>query len=240
MKESQPDAPDQDRVYQSKRESVDDFIFDESVSSVFPDMVRRSIPGYETVTRLGGSLIARHLGRTNRIVDLGCSLGESTMGVLDAVGDTECEIIAVDRSTAMLSTARERVRDQRVQWVEADIRDLAWRDADAVLLNYTLQFLAPEDRDDLLTTIRANLVDTGVLLLSEKIQTDDFDEAAHLDFKRVNGYSELEISQKRTALENVMRIDTLATHEARLERAGFSRRRVWFQCLNWCSILAEP
>ena len=203
-------------------------------------MVRRSIPGYETVSRLGGSLIRRHLGPTNRIVDLGCSLGESTMGVLDAVGDTPCEIIAVDQSAAMLETARERVKDSRVTWVEADIRALDWQRADAVLLNYTLQFLPPEDRDQLLTTIRANLVDTGALLLSEKIKTDDFDEAAHFDFKRVNGYSELEISQKRTALENVMRIESLADHEARLERTGFSRRRVWFQCLNWCSILAEP
>ena len=233
-------SSDRDEVYLQQRSTVDDFVFDESVSAVFPDMVRRSIPGYETVTSVGGSLIARHLGMTNRIYDLGCSLGESTAGVLAAIDDASCEIVAVDQSSSMLESAQARVADSRVTWVQADIREISWQAADAVLLNYTLQFLPPADRDALLSTIHQQLAPTGVLLLSEKIRTDDFDVEAHLDFKRVNGYSELEISQKRTALENVMRIDSLATHLDRLERSGFRRSRVWFQCLNWCSILAEP
>ena len=235
---NQPD--ERDEVYRSARPAVDDFVFDETVSAVFPDMVRRSIPGYETVTELGGSLVAAHVGDGGCVYDLGCSLGESTEGLLAAIGPRPCEVLAVDQSKAMLNTARARVADPRVTWLEADIRTINWRSVDAVILNYTLQFLPPKDREALLATIHAHLKPSGVLLLSEKITTDTFDENAHLDFKRTNGYSELEISQKRTALENVMRIDTLAAHEARLARAGFTRVRVWFRCLNWCSMLAEP
>ena len=117
--------------------------------------------------------------------------------------------------------------------------------AGAVTLNYVLQFLPPADRLAMLERIRAALTPDGVLLLSEKIRFEDPDtqrefEAAHLDFKRANGYSELEISQKRSALENVMIVDTEEIHRERLDAAGFTRVRRWYQCLNWAGFEARP
>ena len=115
--------------------------------------------------------------------------------------------------------------------------------ADAVVMNYTLQFVAPALRQGLLQRIHAGLKSSGVLIVSEKIRFDDpllqteF-EAAHLDFKRANGYSELEISQKRSALENVMKPDTLPEHQQRLQQAGFTSQTLWFQCFNFCSMVA--
>jgi tRNA (cmo5U34)-methyltransferase len=60
----------------------------------------------------------------------------------------------------------------------------------------------------------------------------------HHAFKRANGYSELEVSQKRTALENVLVPETLDTHRARLREAGFGAVDAWFQCFNFASLLA--
>ena len=111
-------------------------------------------------------------------------------------------------------------------------------------MNWVLQFLPPEARTEVLAAIRAGLSDGGLLLLSEKVRSEDpdieaFNDAAHLDFKRANGYSELEISQKRSALEQVMITDTIEVHRARLKAAGFSRVQVWYQCLNWASFVAS-
>jgi tRNA (cmo5U34)-methyltransferase len=112
-------------------------------------------------------------------------------------------------------------------------------------MNYTLQFVAPEQRLNLLSRIRVGLRQDGALIVSEKIRFADpaqqsyFDEA-HLDFKRANGYSDLEISQKRNALEDVMKPDTLEAHQARFADAGFGTVDVWFRCLNWASFIARP
>ena len=129
--------------------------------------------------------------------------------------------------------------------VGTDIQTTPIESACAVVMNYPLQFVAPEQRLKLLSRIRAGLQQDGALIVSEKIRFADralqayFDEA-HLDFKRANGYSDLEISQKRTALEDVMKPDTLEPHQARFADAGFSKVDVWFRCLNWASFIARP
>jgi tRNA (cmo5U34)-methyltransferase len=125
----------------------------------------------------------------------------------------------------------------------ADIRELAVGNASLVVLNLTLQFIEPRQRLDLLRRIRRGLNPGGALILSEKVRLDAAQQQRRMDamqqaYKRAQGYSELEISQKRSALERVMRPDTLQTHRRRLRRAGFSDCVQWFQCLNFVSFLA--
>ena len=228
-----------DRLFDEPRQLVD-FAFDEAVAAVFPDMIRRSVPGYETVVALTGLLAARHLTEGGRCYDLGCSLGASTLAVLRAIGTTRCEVIAVDNASAMLEEARRLPEfDDRVEWVETDVREVEIDGAQVVILNYVLQFLPPEDRLPLLRHICAGLSRDGVLIVSEKLDAGGYFDGLHLDFKRANGYSELEVSQKRAALENVMRVDSEDTHLARFQDAGY-RARVWFRCLNWASFVAWP
>ncbi len=240
-----------DQVFSEPRRQIVDFAFDETVASVFPDMIRRSVPGYELVVPMTGLLAARALRdcASSRAYDLGCSLGATTLAILKSlealdIEQPDLEIIAVDNSAAMLEQARVAVVDPRVSFLEADIRALAIDDAAVVTMNWVLQFLPPAARAEVLATIRSGLCEGGVLLLSEKVRSEDpeieaFNDAAHLDFKRANGYSELEISQKRTALEQVMITDSIDTHRARLEAAGFSRVQVWYQCLNWAAFVAS-
>jgi tRNA (cmo5U34)-methyltransferase len=125
----------------------------------------------------------------------------------------------------------------------ADVREVPIEDASVVVLNFTLQFIDPAERLPLLQRIQAGLRPGGVLVLSEKImfaneQEQDFNTALHLAFKRANGYSDLEISQKRTALENVLVPDTREQHEERLRWAGFSRSECWFRCFSFASFVA--
>ncbi len=241
-----------DQVFSEPKPQIVDFVFDETVAGVFPDMIRRSVPGYELVVPMTGLLAARAMrdSGVSRAYDLGCSLGASSLSILKALDalDVTLEdpvVVGVDNAAPMLEQARAAIHDRRILFLEADIRDLDFEPAGAVTMNWVLQFLPPESRLDVLRGIHAAIAENGALLLSEKVRSDDpavesFNFEAHLDFKRANGYSELEISQKRTALEQVMIPDTLETHVARLEAAGFRRVQVWFQCLNWASFIATP
>jgi tRNA (cmo5U34)-methyltransferase len=183
----------------------------------------------------------------SRVYDLGCSLGAATLAMRRVLQGQEGEIVAVDCSEPMLQRAAELIEQESsdfpVTFQLADICDVEIDNASIVVLNYTLQFVKPELRQGLLDKIYRGLRPNGILVLSEKIAFDDETKQArftnlHHSFKSANGYSELEISQKRQALENVLIPETIPQHRQRLQQAGFSRADVWFQCFNFASLLA--
>nr|VUD31144.1 tRNA (uridine-5-oxyacetic acid methyl ester) 34 synthase [Raoultella sp. NCTC 9187] len=127
--------------------------------------------------------------------------------------------------------------------VEGDIRHVTIENASMVVLNFTIQFLEPDERQAILDKVYQGLNPGGALVLSEKFSFEDASVGEllfnmHHDFKRANGYSELEISQKRSMLENVMLTDSVETHKARLRKAGFEHAELWFQCFNFGSLVA--
>jgi len=241
-------ATDQeDAIYAQPQDNIVDFEFNETVVRVFPDMIRRSVPGYSTMITMIGLLAEQYAQPGSHLYDLGCSLGASTLAMRRRVPHHDCHIIAVDNSEAMVEHCRDNIAEDispiTADVVCGDIRKLTFENASVVVLNFTLQFLPPADRLQLLQNIHQGLRPGGVLLLSEKITFEDsrekqLQDELHLSFKRANGYSEMEISQKRTALENVLIPETLQQHQKRLKDAGFSHSQQWFQCFNFVSLLA--
>ncbi len=237
-----------DQIYDTKKNEIVDFAFNEQVVAVFPDMIRRSIPGYETIIPLCALLATNHLRKlgTNQhiVYDLGCSLGASSAALLSQFPDESLSIVAVDNSEAMIAEATRLNPDPRLKFLQADVLDLEMKNVSIVIANFLFQFIPRQQREDLLTNIRAALNPDGLLIISEKIfspkQEDQhlFDKT-HLDYKRANGYSDLEINQKKEALEKVMLIDSEEVHMARLHKAGFHKITKWFQCLNWASYLVQ-
>ncbi|MBD1564753.1 carboxy-S-adenosyl-L-methionine synthase CmoA [Vibrio sp. SA48] len=236
-----------DIIFSAPIDKIGDFTFDERVAEVFPDMIQRSVPGYSNIISAIGMLAERFVKPHSTIYDLGCSLGAATLSMRRHIKQEGCKIIAVDNSPAMVERCKLHINayrsDMPVEVIEADIREIEISDASVVVLNFTLQFLSPEDRLALLEKIYAGLRPGGILILSEKYVFED--ETAHEllidlhhDFKRANGYSELEISQKRSAIENVMRPDSITAHKTRFEKIGFSSFEVWFQCFNFGSMFA--
>ncbi len=223
---------------------VGDFVFDAAVARVFPDMISRSVPGYAAIINMIELLTRMHARPGTRLYDLGCSLGAASLAMARGLTHADCRIVAVDNAPAMLARAREHTAGAgNIDFVLADIRDVAIAGASVVVLNFTLQFLPREARAGLLRTVRAGLVPGGILILSEKIagRTPEEDAALvamHHAFKRQQGYSALEISQKRAALERVLLPETLDTHLRRLGEAGFAQAHPWFQCFNFVSIVA--
>lgn len=237
-----------DRLYAGRR-PPGDFVFDEKVAAVFTDMINRSVPGYATILSMIGMLADRYCQRGSTVYDLGCSLGGAALAMAHHMGHEEYRLQAVDNSEAMirrlegiLAEEPERIR-ARIRTECADIADIPIENASVVVLNFTLQFIAPEQRPALLRRIHDGLRPGGILVLSEKIrfpdaQMDELFVDMYHQFKRVQGYSEMEVSQKRAALENVLVPESIDTHKQRLRQAGFQACDVWFQCFNFASLVA--
>lgn len=241
------DTSAKDHIYADARERVGPFVFDQRVADVFPDMIQRSVPGYASTLSMIGLLAARCVGECGTAYDLGCSLGAATFAMREHITADNARIIAVDNAPAMIERCREALgKLDKAPTVELhceDIRTTSIKDASLVVLNFTLQFIPKEERIDLLKRIHAGMRSGGVLVISEKIcfeneASQELLTELHHDFKRLNGYSDLEIAQKRSALENVLTPETLDAHRRRLSEAGFKHSEVWFQCLNFASLIA--
>ena len=237
----------QDTLYSSPIASVNSFKFDRSVVNVFPDMIQRSVPGYQTIISAIGLLAQRYAQAHSVCYDLGCSLGAASFSMRHQISATDCKIIAVDNSEAMTQQLRTNLsRDTggiEVDCQCVDIRDVVISNASVVVLNFTLQFIPIEDRQALLSKIYRGLLPGGILILSEKLRFDDqrqqeLQTDLHHAFKKSQGYSDLEISQKRSALENVLLAETFGTHQQRLHNIGFSSTEVWFQYFNFASMIS--
>lgn len=236
-----------DTLFSAPIAKLGDWTFDERVAEVFPDMIQRSVPGYSNIISMIGMLAERFVQPHSQVYDLGCSLGAATLSVRRNIKAEGCKIISVDNSPAMVERCRRHIdafrADTPVEVIEADIRTIPIENASLVVLNFTLQFLEPAERQKLLNTIWQGLRPGGALVLSEKFSFEDASVGEllfnmHHDFKRANGYSELEISQKRSMLENVMLTDSVETHKERLRIAGFEHAELWFQCFNFGSLIA--
>lgn len=236
-----------DRIYAQTLAEPAAFAFDESVVSVFPDMIKRSVPGYTTIIAMTGLLAGRYASAGSNLYDLGCSLGASTLAMRQNIRTPDCHILAVDNSRAMLDRCRSIVEtdthDTPVSLVCADLQDIEIDNASVVVLNFTLQFIPRELRDAVIQGIYRGLRPGGIMVLSEKVtfadpHLDELNIDLHHQFKRANGYSDMEIARKRSALEDVLVPEILDAHRQRIAAAGFSSCDVWFQCFNFASLIA--
>jgi tRNA (cmo5U34)-methyltransferase len=227
------------------------FRFNENVARVFPDMLKRSIPGYAASIEAIGSLAARYVRAGTTCYDLGCSLGAATLAMRHGIDQPCCRVVAIDSASAMIERCREIIdEDDRLNGPETqvdiaqdDIRNAHIANASMVVLNYTLQFIDAADRDAVLQNIYDGLNEGGVLVLAEKVVDDDphMEELLvdlHHEHKRRNHYSALEVARKRAALEDVLVPETVQAHRERLQRVGFSRSAVWLRYFNFVSIIA--
>ncbi len=235
-----------DNLYTQPLANPSAFEFDAAVVQVFPDMIQRSVPGYQTIITAIGLLAARFTPKYGVCYDLGCSLGAVSLSMQKQL-DSSCKIIAVDNSPAMIEKLKPAITSKhqqaKIELIHADIRDIEIHNASVVVLNFTLQFIPINDRLKFLQKIYQGLSAGGILILSEKLcfenpQQQRLHTEMHHLFKQAQGYSAMEISQKRSALENVLIPETLFQHQQRLYTAGFNSSEVWFQYFNFASMIA--
>ncbi len=231
-----------DKVFQNKISKQ--FEFDEAVASVFDDMLDRSVPYYKQSLELTNNFVLKYVEKDDKVFDLGCSTA-STLISLAQKSAVPLKLIGVDNSDAMLARARRKTNafNLDIDLICDDIFDINISDAKVVIANYTLQFIRPLQREKLISKIYDGLEDGGIFIFSEKIIYDDkilnkhcIDE--YYDFKKTQGYSEFEISQKREALENVLIPYSEDENKKMIKEAGFKSCQTIFKWVNFATFIA--
>ena len=220
------------------------FEFDEEVAAVFDDMLERSVPFYKESQKITKFFTLKALRDGGRVYDLGCSTA-SLLIAIDKDRDVRAELIGIDNSVAMLERAQKKIEafGADVDVRNGDILEYNYKEADVFISNYTLQFVRPLVREELVKKIAAALKKDGCFIFSEKVISHhpklnkDLIEC-YYDFKKEQGYSEYEIMQKREALENVLVPYSEEENITMAENAGFSHCEVLFRWANFATFIA--
>src|SRR6478672_2036795 len=238
---------EKDEVFKENIAKASDFKFSSKVANVFDDMVTRSVPFYIEMQRMIGELAADHCQENSNVYDLGCSTG-TTMLVMNETVPEHIRFVGVDDSEAMLEKCRAKLQqagfsrpfDLQVGDLNGEV-DI--QDASVVVLCLTLQFVRPIYRERLVKKIHSALRPGGALIIIEKILAED--SLWNRDFikyyynmKRRNHYSEMEIAQKREALENVLIPYKLSENFKILREAGFPLIENFFKWYNFSGFIA--
>lgn len=230
-----------------ERQAAADFNFGEKVAAVFDDMLDRSIPFYQEIQRMIAEMATDFAVEGSNIYDLGCSTGNTLLRLHSAVPE-RVRFVGVDYSEKMLKRCREKLIahgiNRKYDLICADLnQDVHIENASMVLMVLTLQFVRPLNRDALVKRALQGLRENGVLILVEKVLGEDtlFNRLFiryYYELKKRQGYSALEIAQKREALENVLVPYKLAENQEMLKRAGFRYTDVFFKWYNFCGMAA--
>ena len=235
-----------DTLFENKA-SAETFEFNERVADVFDDMLDRSVPFYKQVIEMVAEILGRSLQADDTVYDLGCSTGTTLMALAKKLESKNHKFIGIDSSKAMLDKALRKAEmfsmADRIDFIEMDITQAELSRAGGIILNYTLQFIKPSIRPEFLKNIHNGLRNNGILILSEKVICQDKElDQQFLDsyhrYKKRRGYSELEIANKREALENVLVPLTIQENYDLLVQAGFTRVETFFQWFNFVSFVA--
>ncbi|WP_234737007.1 carboxy-S-adenosyl-L-methionine synthase CmoA [Tellurirhabdus bombi] len=247
LKEAHAVETPKDEVFREEIQKVSDFKFGTTVANVFDDMVNRSVPFYEEFQRMLGELTADHAQPGTDVYDLGCSTG-TTLIHMDSLVDNNIRFIGIDDSRQMLDKCDRKLREFGfTRPFELRVADLNQRvevsNASVVVLCLTLQFVRPLYREKLLKNIYDGLVPGGALLLVEKILAEDSNMNRdfikyYYDMKRRHQYSEMEIAQKREALENVLIPYKQSENILMLRDTGFETIETFFKWYNFSGIIA--
>jgi tRNA (cmo5U34)-methyltransferase len=238
----------EDRIFAKPKEATD-FDFGSETAKVFDDMLHRSVPFYSEVERMVAETAVDFAAPGTAVYDLGCSTATTILRIGELLPpDSDVRFVGVDSSAEMLERARQKLTESRFPFrydlVEGDLnRGVEIENASAVLLVLTLQFIRPLYRDRLIERIRRGLSDEGCLILVEKVlgESSTFNRLFikhYYELKKRHGYSELEIAQKREALENVLVPYRLEENRELLTRHGFGQVDVFFKWYNFCAMVA--
>lgn len=237
-----------DEVFKEHYSKPSDFKFTSKVAGVFDDMVNRSVPFYEEIQRMVAELAANHAAENTNVYDLGCSTGTSLI-LMDRAVTTSVKFIGVDDSLAMLDKCRAKLNETGFEHpYDLEVADLNAcvniKNASVVVLCLTLQFVRPINRERLIKQIYEGLEKEGVVVLVEKILTED--SSFNREFinyyyamKRRHHYSEMEIAQKREALENVLIPYKVSENITLFRDAGFGHCELFFKWYNFAGIIAK-
>ncbi|MCH2206449.1 MAG: carboxy-S-adenosyl-L-methionine synthase CmoA [Lentisphaerales bacterium] len=236
-----------DEIFSKGQFSSGSFKFTQGVATVFDDMATRCIPNYKEVIHLTSQVADKFVPENGRVYDLGCSTGSTLIYMSKQLKNKAVKLTGYDPAEAMLKKANEKAASftysHDILFTEGAAENADISKANLVIMNYTLQFVDKEKRPELLQKIYNNIEKGGIFILSEKLHEphspiEDFNTETYESFKAGNGYSFLEIANKRQALENILVPQSTEENIDMLKKAGFSRIDILSKWLNFATFIA--
>lgn len=233
-----------DEIFKEKLEKQ--FEFDESVVSVFDDMIDRSVPFYREQISLIAHFASLALSNGGRVYDLGSSTGNVLFELAKST-PTHTELIGLDSSLAMVQRARLKARAYEacnITFLHQDFLEYEFLPSEVMIASWTMQFVRPLMREKMISKIFQSLKSEGVFLMSEKMLSSDkvLDRLMiekYYQYKASQGYSQIEINQKREALENVLVPYTQEENFSMLKNTGFRSVEILFKWVNFALLIAR-
>src|SRR5260370_17601811 len=198
-----------DKIFLASKARTADFEFNAEVAEVFDDMVARSVRLYEEQEKMVTAIGKDFCVPDTNVYDLGCSTATTLIRLCPELPPS-VHLIGYDNSAAMLEQARHKIAENHFQErIELRLGDLNGELSHVPLTNasvvtkcWTLQFIRPLHRDRVIRWIYDALVDEGVLVVTEKILTNNGDlnrffVESHHDFKRPRGSSVSDSTRQR-------------------------------------------
>ena len=236
-----------DQIFQEAKPYRHDFEFGAKTASVFDDMVSRSVPFYGEMQRMTCELSADFAVPGTGLYDLGCATG-TTLRLLHDTVEPGVSFVGIDNSEEMLSKARDKLGgiegERQIDLVLADLNEVKdIKNASVAIMLLTLQFIRPLYRERVIKAIYDRMNEDGCLIIVEKTLSEHsllnrMFIKYYYEMKRRNGYSEVEISQKREALENVLIPYRAEENVALLKGSGFRQVDEFFRWYNFSAFIA--
>lgn len=193
----------------------------------FDEHIQRSVPLYLQ----GHDLIAKvsdfFLHNGSVVYDIGMSTGTLAQKILERNKSKSIDYVGVEIEEDMCQKAQENLQGyQNVNIVCDDIMNLELKQADLIIAYYSIQFMHPKIRQQLIDKIYESLNWGGAFIMFEKVRGSDarFQDiltSLYTDFKRDNGFSVEEIFAKSQSLKGVLEPFSVQGNRDLLTRAGF-------------------
>ena len=220
------------------------FTFNEDVANVFDDMLNRSIPFYRDNLKLNAKILSKYIKDGDKVYDI----GSSTLNFLlyfEQNFKIKADLIGIDNSKPMIKKATNKIKsyNSNINLIFGNIENIELKPSQAIVSNYTLQFIDKDKRSEVIKKIFNSLNDNGIFLVSEKVISnnkklnENLIEIYH-NYKQDKGYTITQIEKKKEALENILTPLSLDENMSMLKKVGFKEVEVLFKWANFSTFLA--
>jgi tRNA (cmo5U34)-methyltransferase len=210
--------------------------FGGKVPNKFESHIAKSVPlyleGHQIIVRLSDYFLKEE----SVCYDIGCSTGNLLNKISQHTNKKKIKLYGIEKEKSMYKYASSKIKEKNIKFINKDFRSIATKKSDLIISYYTLQFINPSIRQNILTKIFKTLNWGGAFIMFEKIRGNDarFDNmlnSLYLDFKEDNKLSVKDILLKSKSLRGVLEPFSDSGNLGLIKRAGFKDVQTIMQSL---------
>ena len=210
----------------------------------FDNHIDKSVRGYSHLWGDILSLSKYFVEDYTQVVDIGCSTGKLLKGMIEQnqahIPNAQYTGIEIEDDFYGDYNFDEE-KYQQLSYYKGDVRDYSFNNCSLITSIFTVQFMSPKDRQEVLNKVYNGLNTGGAFIFSEKTfscnpKIQDMMTFTFYDYKR-KYFSDKEILDKEVQLRHMMKLNTKTEIYDMLNKAGFEVHNFW-QNFNFIGAIA--